>query len=205
LQKFVRSILLKRINSIGAIAINFTASEIFMSSNFNSPEGMPNSRREVTPIKLVMKGVGGNLALASIVTMTLIFGMVLALILAIVFILQSENPTSGLATSIAITLVFNIAVFFLSPWLMDLTQRWLYNTRWVSLAEIERQSPATASVIRQVCAQKKIKQPRLGIIDDQNPTALLTVPSLIAPVLSSAKDYLPISMMTKLLLSTPMN
>jgi Zn-dependent protease with chaperone function len=142
-----------------------------MSSNFNSPEGVPNFRREVTPVKLVMKGVGGNLALASIVTMTLIFGMVLALILAIVFILQSENPTSGLATSIAITLVFNIAAFFLSPWLMDLTQRWLYNTRWVSLDEIERQSPETASVIRRVCAQKKIKQPRLGIIDDQNPTA----------------------------------
>ena len=54
---------------------------------------------------------------------------------------------------------------------MDLTQNWLYNTRWVSLAEIESLSPETAKVIQKVCKQKKLTQPRLGIIDDQNPTA----------------------------------
>ncbi|MDZ8138658.1 MAG: zinc metalloprotease HtpX [Nostoc sp. DedQUE04] len=128
-------------------------------------------RAATTGMKLAMGGVGGSLALASGVTMTLLFGMVLALGLSLVFILGSDNPLQGLAIAIGITLVFNIAAFFISPFIMDLTQGWLYQTRWVELAEVETLSPETAKVIRQVCEQKKLKTPRLGIIDDQNPTA----------------------------------
>ncbi len=122
-------------------------------------------------VKLAMAGVGGNLALASTVTICLMSGMVLVLGLAIVFIVGSDNPVTGLGIAIAITLIFNVAAFFLSPFLMDLTQNWLYKTRWVELAEIENLSPQTIAVIRRVCQQKKIKTPRLGIIEDQNPTA----------------------------------
>ena len=121
-------------------------------------------------VKLVQKA-GGNLVLASGVTITLLLGMVLALSLAAIFISSSPDPVIGLAIAVPITLIFNIAAFFLSPWLMDLTQNWLYNTRWVTLAEIESKSPETARVIQKVCDKKKLKQPRLGIIDDQNPTA----------------------------------
>src|SRR5919202_1406852 len=122
-------------------------------------------------VKLAMAGVAGNLALASGVTISLLFGMVLVLSLALVFIGDSHDPTIGLAIALGITVIFNIAAFFLSPFLMDLTQRWLYNTRWVSLEDVERQSPEAARVIQRVCQQKRIKTPRLGIIDDQNPTA----------------------------------
>ncbi|MEO1560551.1 MAG: zinc metalloprotease HtpX [Cyanobacteria bacterium J06632_19] len=122
-------------------------------------------------VKLAMAGVGGNLALASAITMSLMSGMVLVLVLGIVLIADSENPILGLGIAIAITVHFNVAAFFLSPFLMDLTQSWLYKTRWVELAEIENLSPETIRVIRRVCQQKKIKTPRLGIIEDQNPTA----------------------------------
>jgi Zn-dependent protease with chaperone function len=121
-------------------------------------------------IQLIQK-TGGNLVLASGVTITMLLGMVLALSLAAVFIIDSPDPIVGFFIALAITLVFNIAAFFLSPWLMDLTQNWLYHTRWVSLAEIEGKSPETAKVIQKICQQHKLKQPRLGIIDDQNPTA----------------------------------
>ena len=121
-------------------------------------------------VKLVQK-TGGNLALASGVTITLLLGMVLALSLAAVFMINSPDPVVGFFIALAITLIFNIAAFFLSPLLMDLTQNWLYNTRWVSLAEIESKSPEAAKVIQKVCDLQKLKQPRLGIIDDQNPTA----------------------------------
>ncbi len=121
-------------------------------------------------IQLIQK-TGGNLVLASGVTITMLLGMVLALSLAAVFIVDSPDPIVGFFIALAITLVFNIAAFFLSPWLMDLTQNWLYHTRWVSLAEIEGKSPETAKVIQKICQQHKLKQPRLGIIDDQNPTA----------------------------------
>lgn len=121
--------------------------------------------------KLALTKVAGNLALASGVTISLLFGMVLALALALVLIIDSNNPLMGLAIAVTLTVIFNIATFFLSPWLMDLTQNWLYKTRWVSLEEVEMQSPEAAKVIQKVCQVKKIKQPRLGIIEDQNPTA----------------------------------
>ena len=122
-------------------------------------------------VKLLAQGIGGNLALASAVTLTLIAGMVLVLVLGTTLILDSENPGLGLGFSVVITLIFNVAAFFISPWLMDLSQKWLYQTQWVSLADVAQKSPETAEVIRKVCAAKNIKQPRLGIIDDQNPTA----------------------------------
>ncbi|MEG4290848.1 M48 family metalloprotease [Microcoleus sp. C2C3] len=121
-------------------------------------------------VKLIQK-TGSNLVLASGVTITMLFGMVLALSLASVLILNSPDPVVGLSLALPITLIFNIAAFFLSPYLMDLTQNLLYDTRWVSLAEIESLSPETAKVIQKVCQQKKLSSVRLGIIDDQNPTA----------------------------------
>jgi hypothetical protein len=33
------------------------------------------------------------------------------------------------------------------PFLMDFTQHWLYGTQWVSLDDIRRHSPESASVI----------------------------------------------------------
>ncbi|MEA5506677.1 hypothetical protein VB735_26965 [Halotia wernerae UHCC 0503] len=79
---------------------------------------------------------------------------------------RSNDPLQGMAIAIGITLIFNIAAFSLSPFLMDLTQRWLYQ-----ITEIETLSPETAKVLRQVCQQKNLKTPRLGIINYQNPTA----------------------------------
>lgn len=128
-------------------------------------------RGAMAGVKLAMAAVGGNLAVASGVTMTLIFGMVLVLCLAVTLIIDSANPAQGLAIALGITLLFNTAAFFISPWIMDLTQQWLYHTRWVDMTELESRSPETAAVIARVCAEKQFQPPRLGIIDDQNPTA----------------------------------
>ena len=139
----------------------------------SAPKSMPKAGRAMAGIipQLAMKGVAGSLALASGVTITLLLGMVLALAMGMFWILQGPDPVTGFAVSVGVTVVFNTVVFFVAPWIMDLVQQWLYGTRWVSLAEVQRQSPETAQVIQRVCAQKQIRQPRLGIIDDQNPTA----------------------------------
>ena len=133
---------------------------------------MPNAGRAATVgVSLAMGGVGGSLVLASAVTIALLWGMIFVLGLSLVLITNSSDPVTGLAIAIGITIVFNFAAFFLSPFLMDFTQSCLYQTRWVNLAEIENLSPETAKIIRQVCQQKNITTPKLGIIDDQNPTA----------------------------------
>ncbi|MEM9004374.1 MAG: zinc metalloprotease HtpX [Cyanobacteria bacterium P01_F01_bin.86] len=128
-------------------------------------------RAATAGVKVAMRGIGGNLAMASLVTVGLLFGMVFALLMGLFFIMESENPGAGLVLAVVATLVVNTVIFFLSPFLMDLTQRWLYGTRWVDLAEIRRHSPESVQVIERVCQEHNLKQPRLGIIDDQNPTA----------------------------------
>lgn len=128
-------------------------------------------RAAMTGAKLAMARIGGNLAIASGVTFSLLFGMVFVLCLGILLILDSQNPGLGLAIAIACTLMFNAVVFFLSPFLMDLTQGWLYGTRWISLDEVKHYSPEAAQVIQKVCAERNLKRPKLGLIDDQNPTA----------------------------------
>ena len=122
-------------------------------------------------VKLMIARFAGSLALASTVTLSLLGGMVLVLCLASLLILNSEHPGTGLVVSIAITLIFSIAAFFISPWIMDAVQKWLYKTHWIDLATIRQRSPETAEMIQRVCAEKGLKQPRLGLIDDQNPTA----------------------------------
>ena len=142
-----------------------------MNPQENFSESHQASRAATAGVKVAMKGIGGTLAMASLVTTGLLFGMVFVLIMGLLFIMESENPSFGLAIAIAATLIFNLLVFFLSPFLMDLTQKWLYGTQWVGLAEVRRHSPEAARVIEQVCREHKLQQPRLGIIDDQNPTA----------------------------------
>jgi Zn-dependent protease with chaperone function len=122
-------------------------------------------------VNLKMRGVAANLSVASGVTLSLLAGMVLVLCLSLMLIVDSENPTLGLLISAAVTIVFNTVVFFIAPLIMDLIQTWLYGTRWMALSEVQRYSPETARVIREVCQQKHLSEPRLGIIEDDNPTA----------------------------------
>ncbi len=132
-----------------------------------------NSQGRGTPttgLKIALAG-GGKLLLASTVTLSLLFGMVLALLLALIFIVQSPNPTVGLFIAIALTVAFNLLSFFFSPILMDLMQRFLYGTQWVSITDIESKSPETAELINRICEEQNLQRPRLGIIDDENPTA----------------------------------
>ncbi len=136
-----------------------------------SPSGHKAGRAAVGGVRLAIAAFGGNLALASTITLSLMAGMVFVLCVAIVFVLNSNDPVAGLGIALVLTILVSILSFFISPLIMDLTQQWLYQTTWVTLEDISRYSPETAKVIEQVCREKKLKQPRLGIIDDQNPTA----------------------------------
>lgn len=138
-----------------------------------STPGKPNKAQRLAAggVKLALAATAGNLVMASGVTLALLLGMVLALVLALLLIVDAQNPQMGLAIAIVVTVVFNLLVFFISPWVMDLIQGWLYHTRWVNLQDVARLSPEAAQVIQRVCTERNLTQPRLGIIEDQNPTA----------------------------------
>ncbi|MGK7933708.1 MAG: zinc metalloprotease HtpX [Microcystaceae cyanobacterium] len=128
-------------------------------------------RAAQTGVKLAMKGIAGSLAFASTVTISLLFGMVLTLFISLIFIMESENPTQGLGIALVLTVIFSGVSFFLSPIIMDITQSWLYGTNWISLDTLRQYSPESAEVIERVCREKRLAPPRLGIIEDENPTA----------------------------------
>jgi Zn-dependent protease with chaperone function len=120
---------------------------------------------------LAMKGVTMNLGLAAGSTIFMLGSMIFVLVLALILIHDSENPTVGFAIATAITIAFNGIMFFLSPILMDWAQSGLYKTRWTDLNEIRRKSPESAKVLDEVCRKHNLATPRLGIIEDDNPTA----------------------------------
>lgn len=128
-------------------------------------------RAEQVGASLATDKIAGNLALASSITIALLVGIVFSLVTATIFIVNSPNPILGFGVAVIVTIAVNAIIFFVSPWIMDLTQGWLYHTRWVKIEEIERLSPESARTIQRICNLKKITQPRLGIIDDNNPTA----------------------------------
>lgn len=122
-------------------------------------------------VRLGMKGVAANLAMASSVTLSLLFGMVMALCLSLLLISGSKNPTLGLAIAVTITLIWNLLVFFLAPIFMDWMLGHFGSTRWTAISEIDRLSPETGRILRETCQKKNIPEPRLGIVEDDNPTA----------------------------------
>jgi Zn-dependent protease with chaperone function len=122
-------------------------------------------------VPLQVASFAGNLAMASGVSLTLLAGMVLVLCMALAASLSGSFSLTTLLLGIGATIAFNLLIFFISPFLMDLTQQWLYGTNWVNIHTVQRYSPEAATVIQRVCAQYKIPEPRLGIIEDENPTA----------------------------------
>ncbi|MFT0795304.1 M48 family metalloprotease [Synechococcus sp. H70.1] len=68
---------------------------------------------------------------------------------------------------------FGVGLLFFAPWLMDQLHRRLHKLRWASLGEIERHSPEATRLLQRLCAQKQLKQPRLGVIPEGGPLAFV--------------------------------
>ncbi len=136
-------------------------------------ESLPKaSRAAQIGLPLKVASFAGNLALASGVTLALLAGMVLVLTMAVLGSVSDGGFGLGwLVVSVVITLAFNAIFFLIGPWIMDLTQKWLYGTEWIPLDYVAQRSPETADMIQRVCAKHRIKEPKLGLIRDQNPTA----------------------------------
>lgn len=100
-----------------------------------------------------------KLASISLLTITCLYGLLVALGV-IICLLCGVSILPALIAGIIILII----QFLISPWLMDLTTRWLYK------ADFNAEIPDyLKNFINEVCQQKKIKYPRIGIIDDGNP------------------------------------
>ena len=100
-----------------------------------------------------------KLVSVSLLTITCLYGLLVAVAVGICL---------ACGVSIMPALIGGIIVLLLqlliSPWLMDLTTRWLYK------ADFNAEIPDyLKDFITKVCEEHKIKYPRIGIIDDGNP------------------------------------
>ncbi len=120
-----------------------------------------------------MEEIKHKLALTHSIALSLVKKTLLLFGLAALLIFNHKNPEINLIIFASITLIFNLAVFSTSPWFIDLSQQWFYQTRWISLSELTNLSPETAELIKQICLAKNIKKLRLGIINNSIPSALI--------------------------------
>ena len=101
----------------------------------------------------------GKLTCISLITITCLYGLLVALGVIISLICGVS-----ILPALIVGIVILIIQFIISPWLMDLTTKWLYK------ADFNAEIPDyLKEFISEVCKKKKIKYPKIGVINDGSP------------------------------------
>ncbi len=75
-------------------------------------------------------------------------------------------------TAITVAIV-SILLFFMSPWIIDITQRQYHRIQWLTLADLDLKNPEAVELIEDFCEKYNIYVPRLGWIEDDAPVAYI--------------------------------
>ncbi|MCK4665827.1 M48 family metalloprotease [Candidatus Dependentiae bacterium] len=106
-----------------------------------------------------------KLQFASLMTLSFLFGLVLVIILAASYFAGKISWQF----MIGITILSNVLTWLLGPYISDIIYKIFYKIKFYNYEEI-KQYPY-AQFIKKVCDKHNIKTPKIGIINDQNPTA----------------------------------
>lgn len=109
--------------------------------------------------------------LAAFVTLTFMGTFVFATVAGLVIASNQTDLLVGLVLAVAVTVLWSLVMWLVSPWLMDLMQRWIYSARPITLDQLRGERPQVAAFIEKVCQRHGIRVPRLKIIDDGTPQA----------------------------------
>lgn len=109
-----------------------------------------------------------NLKFASIITLGILSGFVFTILASAAYLLGDINAPF----LIGMTIVFNFLMWIIGPIITDFMMRIFYKIKFYSLNELASVHPETASYLKIICQKNKTKHPKkIGIIDDDNPTA----------------------------------
>jgi len=108
-----------------------------------------------------------RLFFASTFTLGLLIAMVFGLVMAVAVSAGEVN----LGVAITLTVIINLIIWLISPWLSDLTLRWFNNLEFLDDAVVKEHFPGIHQLIHQVADEYRFKAPRIGFITDRNPTA----------------------------------
>ncbi|MGZ8416754.1 MAG: hypothetical protein ACXWVQ_07170 [Methyloceanibacter sp.] len=87
-----------------------------------------------------------RLFFASLVTFGILIGMVVGLVLAAMVATGEVDFT----VAIALTIVINLLIWLVSPWLSDLTLRWFNSLEFLDDATVRERYPGIHQLIHQV-------------------------------------------------------
>jgi len=108
-----------------------------------------------------------RLVAASVFTLVALFGLLFALIVGVLYVTGAVS----LALALILVVVFQLFLFFISPFFMDLLLRWMYKAQAYSVEEFMSVDPSMAKTIREVARQYNFRPPRIYLINDEHPTA----------------------------------
>lgn len=112
-------------------------------------------------------GAPASLVLGSMSVLGLLSGFVGVVVL---LVLYTQNILE-IWLVIILTVVFNVLLWAVGPWFMDYVYRWLYNVRFLTPDELRQRDPALADFLIELSARERMPVPKIGIIEDDNPTA----------------------------------
>ncbi len=100
-----------------------------------------------------------NLFFRSMMVLALLFGLLFAVGMAVVFYF---GLPPGFAALFALVVVF--LQYLLGPWIIEL----IYKIQWKEMKAVD---PSLGQFVENICAAKSIPLPRFGVIEDGNPNA----------------------------------
>ncbi len=104
-----------------------------------------------------------NLFLRSAVTLTVLYGMLGAVLIAIVY---AGYLTPTLAVGLGVGVI--VLQFVFGPWIMDFVLRWVRSLEWVGP---DRLPPHLREFVQRVCDEHGMRFPSFGLIHDGAPEA----------------------------------
>jgi Zn-dependent protease with chaperone function len=96
-----------------------------------------------------------------------LIGMVVGVVLAGMVALGEVNLT----VATVLTVIINLVIWLISPWLSDVTLRWFNSLEFLDDATVKTRYPGVHALIHQVANEYRFTAPKIGFIPDRNPTA----------------------------------
>lgn len=120
-------------------------------SDFVKPKGFPR----LLPVVLATVGI--------------LFALPAALVTAVAWQLLGSTPIRAIGLGCSMALAASAAIFFFSPWLMDSLLGRRSRLRWSNWPGLDAYSREAANLLQRLSQERKLSQPRLGVIDSPFP------------------------------------
>jgi len=109
--------------------------------------------------------------LASLVTLLFMGSFVFATLAGAAIASNQLSLGLALGLGVAATVVWSLLTWLISPFIMDLMQRWVYSARNYTIEQLRQERPAVADFVAAVCQRHNVRVPRLKVIEDGTPQA----------------------------------